>query len=167
MSDNQPTVRLSFAPAPASTIRSTQTDPSDIFIKIALVHLVAFLGWWLLNAWMDSPFVDMSYGDPFSGTAMVLGIIAVAVGVFIVDAVVLEGLPKKRSVLAISLFVIVAIAVFLPCFGSIIYSVGDLLIAAWNWFWNLVFTVFLYIVAICLLPGFLIVGGVKSLFGKR
>ena len=128
---------------------------------------MAFLGWWLLNAWMDSPFVAMSYGDPFSGVAMVVGIIAVAVGLFVLDAVVLEGLSKKRSVLAISLFLIVAIAVFLPDFGNIIYSVGDLLITAWNWFWHLVFTIFLYIVVICLLPGFLVVGGAKSLFGKR
>ena len=169
MSDNQPTVRLSFAsaPAPASTIRATQAAPSDIFIKIALFHLLAFLGWWLMNAWMDKPFVDMSYGDPFSGTAMVVGIVVVAGGLFVSDALMLELLSKKRSVLAISLFLIVAIAVFLPDFGNIIYSVGDLLITAWNWFWHLVFTIFLYIVVICLLPGFLVVGGAKSLFGKR
>lgn len=120
-----------------------------------------------MNAWMDKPFVEMSYGDPFSGTAMVVGIVVVAGGLFVSDALMLELLSKKRSVLAISLFLIVAIAVFLPDFGGVIYSVGDLLIAAWNWFWDLVFTIFLYIVAICLLPGFLIVGGVKSLFGKR
>ena len=169
MSDNQPTVRLGFASAsaPAATIRATQTEPTDIFIKIALFHLMAFLGWWLLNTWMDSPFVDLSYGETFSGVAMVVGIVAVAVGVFIYDAVMLELLTNKRSVLAISLFLIVAIAVFLPDFGNIIYSVGDLLITVWNWFWNLVFTVLMYIAVICLLPGFLIVVGIKSLFGKH
>ena len=174
----QSTVRLSVCTdnkQPGTVIPKSISSPStkvETLSKIMVFHLVAFLVWWLINAAMDKPFIDLYQDDEtFSGLSMFWGTLTITVVLLFVEAGLMTKLSKTRSTVATSVWILVTLAtavlVFMPFFGTVIYWVGCAIVGIWCAFWEAVFNVIIYLCAIVLLPGVVIAGFIKSIFKGR